>query len=116
MHGRVWSSRLLGNTVSYVELGRGADAPNPLGNQVSPPVPYELLRGIENMFLDRRPYEGSAQMYTLERRAANEIRSRLFAMVSNDTDRRRSAWSLLGQIEFWRYGMGDPAASRAIVR
>jgi len=74
----------------------------------APPVPYELLRGIETVFLDRRPYAGSTQVYTLEPRAANEIKSRLFAMVVNDTGRRRSAWALLGQTELWRLEYGRP--------
>jgi hypothetical protein len=73
-----------------------------------PSVPYELVRGIQNLFLERRPYAGSAQVYTFEPRAANEIKSRLFAMVVNDTDRRRSAWALLGQTESWRLEYGRP--------
>ncbi len=77
-------------------------------DQVGPPIPYELLRGIENLFLDRRPYEGATNVYTLEPRAASEIRGRLFAMLLNDATRRRSAWALLGQIESWRLEYGRP--------
>lgn len=78
-------------------------------DQAMPAVPYELLRGIENVFLERRPYGGSGHAYTLEPRAANEIKSRLFAMVLNDNIRRRSAWALLGQIESWRLEYGRPS-------
>lgn len=77
-------------------------------DDVSPPVPYRLLQGIESVFLERRPYAGSALAYTLEPRSASEIKRELFAMVLNDTGRRRSAWALIGQIESWRLEYGRP--------
>lgn len=77
-------------------------------DETKPAVPYGLLRGIEKVFLEQRPYGGSGYAYTLEPRAANEIKSRLFAMVLNDSNRRRSAWALLGQIESWRLDYGRP--------
>jgi len=100
---------LLAEVVARLGTGEALSAGLDLiRDHVRPPVPYELLRGIENVFLDRRPYGGAAQVYTLEPRAANEIKSRLFAMVLNDLDRRRSAWALLGQIESWRLEYGRP--------
>jgi hypothetical protein len=75
----------------------------------TPAVPDELLRGIENVFLNRRPYGKSGHAYTLEPIAANEIKSRLFAMVLRDSDRRHSAWALLGRIESWRLEHGRPS-------
>jgi hypothetical protein len=77
---------------------------------VNPAVPYELLQGIENVFLERRPYGESGHVYTLEPRSANEIRSRLFGMMLSDGSRKRSAWALLGQIESWRLEYGRPAS------
>jgi hypothetical protein len=76
----------------------------------NPSVPYGLLRGLEAVILERRPYGGSDDVYTLEPRSADEIRSRLFAMVSNDDSRKRSAWALLGRIESWRLEYGRPAS------
>jgi hypothetical protein len=79
-------------------------------DQSDPAVPYELLRGLENVFLERRPYGSSGHSYTLEPRSGNQIRSRLFAMVLHDNNRRRSAWALVGQIESWRWEYGRPAS------
>jgi len=79
-------------------------------DQTEPAVPYALLRGIESVFLERRPYGGLEYAYTLEPRAGNEIKNRLFAMILNDNNRRRSAWALLGQIESWRVEYGRPAS------
>jgi len=77
---------------------------------MNPAVPYELLQGIENVFLERRPYGESEHVYTVEPRSANEIRSRLFGMMLSDSSRRRSAWALLGRIESWRLEYGRPAS------
>ena len=40
----------------------------------------------------------------------------LFAMVSNDDSRKRSAWALLGRIESWRLEYGDRPARRGTQR
>lgn len=77
-------------------------------DNANPPIPYELVRGLEGVFLERRPYGNTGNAYTLEPRTANEIRSRLFKMLLNDDNRRRSAWALLGQIESWRLEYGRP--------
>jgi hypothetical protein len=71
-------------------------------------VPFEVVRALEPLFLEHRPYGDSSGTYTLEPRDANAIRSRLFEMLLTDDVRRRSAWSLLGQIELWRIEYGRP--------
>lgn len=42
-------------------------------------------------------------------RASNDLRTRLFSMVTDDPKRRKFAFSLLGQIEEWRLEHGRPA-------
>jgi len=79
-----------------------------INDQANPPIPYELARGLESVFLERRPYGNTGNTYTLKPRSANEIRSRLFQMVLADDNRWRSAWVLLGQIEWWRLEYGRP--------
>lgn len=79
-------------------------------DHTNPPIPYELVRGLETVFLQRRPYGNTGHAYTLEPRSANEIRSRLFKMTLNDDNRRRSALALLGQIESWRLEYGRPSS------
>jgi hypothetical protein len=77
-------------------------------DRADPAIPRGLLQGMENVFLERRPYGSSGHAYTLEPRSANEIRGRLFAMILNDSSRTRSALALLGQIESWRLEYGRP--------
>jgi hypothetical protein len=72
-------------------------------------IPYELLRGMENLFLERRPVGETGNAYTLAPAASNAIRKRLFEMVLTDAARRHSAFALLGQIEVWRLEHGRPA-------
>lgn len=79
-------------------------------DHANPPIPYELMRGLETVFLERRPYGKTGYTYMLEPRSANEIRSRLFEMVLNDGPRRHSALALLGQIESWRLDYGRPSS------
>jgi len=81
---------------------------NLIRDQGNPPVPFELVRALEAIFLERRPYDNSGHSYTLEPRAANPVRRRLFEMLINDNTRRRSAWSLLGKTELWRVEYGRP--------
>jgi hypothetical protein len=71
-------------------------------------VPYELLRSIENAFLERRPYGAEGHAYTLAPRGSNALRKRLFEMTQTDPVRKRSAFALLGQIEAWRLEYGRP--------
>ncbi len=72
-------------------------------------VPYELVRSIENVFLERRPYGTASNTYTLAPLGCNAVRKRLFEMALRDPDRKRSASALLGQIEVWRLEHGRPA-------
>jgi hypothetical protein len=79
-------------------------------DEADPPVPRGLMRGLENVFLERRPYGSSESVYSLQPRSGNDIRSRLLTIVLNDNGRRRSAWALLGQVESWRVEYGRPAS------
>jgi hypothetical protein len=72
-------------------------------------VPYELVRSMENAFLERRPYGNSGSSYNLSPLACNVVRKRLFEMVIGDPHRKQSAFALLGQIEVWRLEYGHPA-------
>jgi hypothetical protein len=72
-------------------------------------VPYELVRSMENAFLERRPSGPSSSAYTLSPLGCNAVRKRLFEMVIGDPHRKQSAFALLGQIEVWRLEHGHPA-------
>jgi len=69
-------------------------------------LPYELLRTIDNAFLEHRPYGKETNVYTLAPRGSNALRKRLLEMTHSDPVRKRSAFSLLGQIEVWRLEHG----------
>ena len=79
-----------------------------VNDRLSPTVPYDLFKGLENLFLERRPYGGTSSAFVYAPRRADEIRAKLFAMVLSDPTRRRTAFSLLGQIEVWRLEYGRP--------
>jgi len=72
------------------------------------PVPYEIFRAIEDVFLEKRPHARNAQSYTLVPRAANDLKTRLFEMAKHDPRRAKSAYGLLAQIEEWRLEYGRP--------
>jgi hypothetical protein len=72
-------------------------------------VPYELVRSMENAFLEHRPWGTSGNAYTLSPLGCNAVRKRLFEMVISDPHRKESAFALLGQIEVWRLEHGHPA-------
>jgi NACHT conflict system protein len=71
-------------------------------------VPYELVRSIEDVFLERRAYGASGNAYTLSPLGCNAVRKRLFEMAIGDPNRKRSAFALIGQIEVWRLEHGRP--------
>jgi hypothetical protein len=71
-------------------------------------LPYDLIRSIENAFLERRT-STEGNYYTLAPRGSNALRKRLFEMAKGDPIRKRSAFALLGQIEVWRLEYGRPA-------
>jgi hypothetical protein len=72
-------------------------------------VPYELVRSMEEAFLEHRPYGPGSNTFTLVPRGSNALRKRLFEMAQTDPLRKRSAFALLGQIEVWRLEHGHPA-------
>ena len=73
-----------------------------------PPVPEGVQEQLEMAFLERRPYRGDPNAYTLHARAANEIRADLLRMAHEDRNGKESAFRLLGQIEVWRLEHGRP--------
>lgn len=72
------------------------------------PIPDGAWDQLENSFIERRPYEQNANIFTQRARASNEIRAQLFRMTIIDEKRRKSALMLLGQIEEWRLDYGRP--------
>jgi hypothetical protein len=72
------------------------------------PLPYEIFRAIEDVFLEKRPYGGNTGFYTLVPRAGNELKIRLYEMAARDPRRAKTAYSLLAQIEVWRLEYGRP--------
>jgi hypothetical protein len=81
---------------------------NIMRDDADPPIPFELAQALEAIFLEHRPYGESAYTYSIEPRSGREIRRRLFGMLIDDNNRRRSAWSMLGRIELWRVEYGRP--------
>jgi hypothetical protein len=79
-----------------------------LRDNADPPVPFDLARSLEEVFVHRRSEGDSQNMYTLEPRASNTIRARLFEMSLTDDLRKAATWSLLGSIEIWRIEYGRP--------
>jgi hypothetical protein len=71
-------------------------------------VSYELVRAMENAFLEHRPYGTYSNAYTTSPVGCNSVRKRLFEMVISDPHRKESAFSLLGQVEIWRLEHGHP--------
>jgi hypothetical protein len=83
---------------------------NLIDDNTPQPLPYELRRAIEDLFLEKRPYTMSSNSYTLVPRAVADIRRRLFEILKTDPKRSRTASNLLAQIEEWRLGYGRPAS------
>jgi cation transport regulator ChaC len=78
-----------------------------IDDRAQPPYEYDTWEQLENAFVEKKPYGERQGTYTLAARAANEVRLRLFGML-DDPRRKRSAFSLLGQIEEWRLEHGRP--------
>ncbi len=72
------------------------------------PVPQGVWDQLEAAFVERRPQRQNTNVFTQHARASNDLRTRLFAMVPDDTKRRKSAFALLGQVEEWRLEHGRP--------
>lgn len=81
---------------------------NLVDDGVNPSVPYEIWNQVETAFVEKRPYGGSEGTYTLEPRSSNAIRLKLLEMASKDERRKKSAFTLLAQIEEWRLEYGRP--------
>ena len=79
-----------------------------IDDAAQPPVPWELLKRIEESFIEQVPYSQSENTYTLAAMPANSIRARLFEMATRDDRRRMAAFSLLGKVETWRLEHGRP--------
>lgn len=85
-----------------------AAALNLINDGARPPIEYDTWQQLETAFVERKPYGQSPNTFTLAARASNEIRAKLFDMAVRDERRRKSAFSLLGQIEEWRLEHGRP--------
>ena len=81
---------------------------NLIDDGASSRMPFELVRLVESVLVEHRPYGSSGHTYTLEPRSGAEIRRHLFELVLDDDRRRRSALELLGMIEDWRLDYGKP--------
>jgi len=81
---------------------------NLIDDASTPGIPYEIYRAIEDVVLEKRPYGGSSQSYTLAPCGANDLKERLFEMAKRDPRRAKSAYVLLDQIEEWRLEYGRP--------
>jgi hypothetical protein len=80
-----------------------------MNDDAGQPVPYELWKAFENLFLEHRPTGTSGNAYAILPRSSNEVRGRLFELVLIDSRRRRSALAMLGQIEVWHLENGKPS-------
>jgi hypothetical protein len=72
------------------------------------PVPQGIWDQLEGAFIEREPFGQNPNVCTQRARASNGLRTRLFRMAIADEKRRKSAFSLLGQIEEWRLEHGRP--------
>jgi hypothetical protein len=68
---------------------------------------YGVDRGLEMLFLERHPHDGSGAFFLVPRNA-EQVRAKLFQMVLNDPSRRKAAFAILGQVEVWRIEHGRP--------
>jgi hypothetical protein len=74
----------------------------------SPAVPYETWKQLEGIFVEQRSHGKDSNVYTPAPRSSNALRNQLFEMATLDARRKKSALSLLGQIELWRLEYGRP--------
>jgi len=79
-----------------------------IDDHANTPVPYHLLKAIERLLVEHRPYPGSGNAYMLVSRSGSDVRRRLFDFSLSDNNRRRSALKLLAEIEGWRLDHGKP--------
>jgi hypothetical protein len=75
-------------------------------------VPYELVRSIEDVFLERRPYGTSGNAYALSPLGCNTVRRRLFEMAVGDPGRK--AFCMSGRLRCGDSSTGVPQMSHGI--
>ena len=85
---------------------------NLMDDNATPPLPYEIWKQIEGVFVEHRPQGKDSNVYTLAPRSSNAIRDKILQLASNDVRRKKEALSLLGQIELWRLQYGRPLGER----
>jgi len=74
----------------------------------TPAIHYDLWRAIEDFCMEKRPYGDATNVYSLEPRASNGLRRKLFDMAMKDNARKDAAFAVLGRIEVWRLERGKP--------
>jgi hypothetical protein len=82
---RILLARIVGRLRTEDALIAGL---NLLRDDADPPVPFDLARSLEEVFVERCPEGESRHTYTLEPRAANAILARLFKMSLEDNRRK----------------------------
>lgn len=101
--------RILAKVMGYLEApGAILAGLQLIDDSDAEPVPYEIGRQLEAIFVEHRPYRDSPNTYTLAPRSANAIRGKLLVMAAKDERRKMSALGLLSQIEVWRLEHGRP--------
>jgi hypothetical protein len=73
------------------------------------PVPQGIWDQLESAFVERQSYGQNPSVFTKHALASNELRLRLFTMALEDRKRRKSAFTLLAQVEEWRLEHGRPS-------
>lgn len=81
---------------------------NLLDDSARPPIPFGVQRGLEHAFVEERAHASYANAFTRRAASSNQLRAKLFSMSISDHVGKRSAYSLLGQIEEWRLEYGRP--------
>jgi len=79
-----------------------------IDDTANPRNPYEICKQLEDAFIEKRPVAGHENAYTLEPRGSNAIRMILLGMSFRDAQRKKSAATLLADIEEWRLEYGRP--------
>lgn len=85
-----------------------------LNDRQSPNITYDLAKGLETLFLERRPYGDMSNAFVYAPRRADEIRAKLFRMVLSDQDRRRIASSPWDKSKFGASSTGALTTNFAI--
>lgn len=102
---RLVLSRVIGRLGTQEAVSAGL---NLINDNISPSIPHEIWEQVEAAFVERRHHGKSENSYTLAPRSSNAIRAKLLEMATKDERRKKSASTLLGQIEEWRIEYGRP--------